>query len=264
MTRYLQSTWEVFMRYRHLLQNMVQRDLKVKYRRSVLGFLWSLLNPILMMLIMTMVFSFMFRSEIKNFPVYMLSAQTMFAFFSESTTAAMGSILGGSALIKKIYIPKYIFPLEKVVFSLVNALFSMLALLGVILVTRVPLTPWFLLFPVPLLLLFFFNLGLGLILASGVVFFRDIQHLYSVVVLALNYLTPIFYPLTEDFLGATVLELLKLNPLYWYVAFFRQIVLYGQAPTAMMWAVCTICAAVMMAFGLLIIKKTQDRFILYI
>lgn len=262
MSTYFKSTWEVFKRYRYLLSNMVQRDITVKYRRSVLGLLWSFLRPVLMMLIMTAVFMGIFNQTIDYFPVYLLSAQVIFNFFGDATSNAMGSILGGSALIKKIYIPKYLFPLEKVVFEFINALFSLLALFIVIFVVGSPITPWMLLIPVALLMVFFFNLGLGLILSCGVVFFRDIQHLYGVVVLALNYLTPIFYPVS--LLSDTMQEMIKINPLYWYVAFFRQIVLYGEAPTGQMWGLCIIWAAAMMLIGLFTMKRTQDKFILYI
>ncbi len=262
MIAYLQNTLAVYRRYQYLLLNLVQRDLKVKYRRSALGFLWSILNPILMMLIMAAVFSYMFRFQIEYFTVYLLSAQLMFNFFSGATSAAMGSIIGYSGLIKKVYIPKYIFPFEKVLFELVNTLFTMVALFIVMLVTQVPLTPWLLLFPVPLILIFVFNLGVGLLLSTLVVFYRDIQHLYGVVVVALNYLTPIFYPV--EMLPAWMQQAIKLNPLYWYVGMFRQVVLYGQAPTLNMWLCCILCSLAAMVVGLLAFRAKQDKFILYI
>ncbi len=262
MIAYLQNTFAVYKRYQYLLLNLVQRDLKVKYRRSTLGFLWSILNPILMMLVMAAVFSYMFRFQIEYFAVYLLSAQVIFNFFSGSTSSAMGSVVGYSALIKKVYIPKYIFPFEKVLFELVNTLFAMVALFVVMLVTRVPLTPWLLLFPVPLILIFFFNLGAGMLLSTLVVFYRDVQHLYGVVVVALNYLTPIFYPV--DVLPPWMQQAIKFNPLYWYVAMFRQVVLYGQPPTPTMWLACSVCSAAALMIGLLAFRAKQDKFILYI
>lgn len=262
MIAYLQNTLAVFRRYQYLLLNLVQRDLKVKYRRSALGFLWSILNPILMMLVMAAVFSYMFRFQIEYFAVYLLSAQVTFNFFSGGTTAAMSSVVGYSGLIKKVYIPKYIFPFEKVLFELVNTLFAVVALFVVILVTGVPLTPWLLLFPVPLILLFFFNLGAGLFLSALVVFYRDIQHLYGVVVVAINYLTPIFYP--ADMLPPWMQQAIKINPLYWYVAMFRQVVLYGQAPTANMWICCSVSSVAALIIGLLVFRTKQDKFILFI
>ncbi|MDL2252548.1 ABC transporter permease [Ruminococcaceae bacterium OttesenSCG-928-I18] len=262
MLGYFRDTFTVFRKYYYLLKNLVQRDLKVKYRRSTLGFLWSFLNPILMMLIMAAVFSYMFRFQIEYFAAYLLSAQLIFNFYNSATSTAMGSVVGNSALIKKVYIPKYIFPFEKVIFEFINALFAVVALFVVLLVTRVPFTPWILLFPIPLVLIFVFNLGVGLILSSLVVFFRDVQHLYGVVVVALNYLTPIFYPVSM--LPGWMQFAIKFNPLYWYVGMFRQVVLYGAAPTANMWICCLFCSAAALLIGLLVFKAQQDKFILYI
>lgn len=274
---YLRATTSVFFRYRHLLKNLVSRDFKVRYRRSTLGILWSILNPLLMMLVMGTVFSYLYNDimggqlpivqatgQPPNFLVYVLTGQLLFNFFNESTTMAMDSVLGNAALIKKVYIPKYIFPLEKVMFGLVNSGLSMICLVFMLLVTRSHVSPWVLLAPIPLLLLFVFNLGVGLILSAGVVFFRDIKHLYSVFVLALTYMTPIFYP--EAMLGrnAILLTVVRLNPVYWYVALFRQLVLYGIVPTFYQWFVPCLCAVVALVAGLVIFRKTQDDFILHI
>lgn len=276
--RYLKATWTVFYNYRFLLQNLVSRDIKVKYRRSVLGLAWSVLNPLLMMLVMNVVFGYMFGGFANNgalppvsatgqppsFLVYLLTGQLIFAFFNESTNMAMDSVMGNAQLIKKVYIPKYIFPLEKVLFSFINTLFSFISLAAVMLFTRSPITPWVLLTPVMLALLFCFNLGVGLILSAAVVFFRDIKHLYSVLVLALTYLTPIFYP--EAMLGDNpiILTLIRMNPMYWYVSMFRQLVVYGYAPTQYQWLVTVGCALVALALGLILFRKKQDDFILYI
>lgn len=266
MTR-IKNYLSVFGRYRYLLKNLIHRDISVKYRRSALGFLWSFLNPILMMLVMTAVFSYLFEQmlgTITNFPVYLLTGQLMFNFFSEATNLGMDSILMNSALVKKVYIPKYLFPLEKVLFSLINALFSLVALVLVMLVTSAPITPWILMFPVPMLLLFLFCLGISFILSSLVIFFRDVKHLYSVVVLALTYLTPIFWVETNMFsAGGFMATAIKFNPMYWYVGMFRQVVYIGAAPTALQWLITGSCALVTMVAGMFILKKTQDRFILY-
>jgi ABC-type polysaccharide/polyol phosphate export permease len=177
---------------------------------------------------------------------------------------AMDSVLGNAQLIKKVYIPKYIFPLEKVLFSFVNTAFSLISLVLVLAVTRSPLTWWALLLWVPLLLLFVFNLGVGLILSAAVVFFRDIKHLYSVLVLALTYMTPIFYPeaILQSF--APAVFLIRLNPIYWYVAMFRQLVVYGRPPTPWQWTATVGCAVLALGAGLLFFRKKQDDFILYI
>ncbi|MDL2294403.1 ABC transporter permease [Ruminococcaceae bacterium OttesenSCG-928-D13] len=277
MIRYLKSTWNVFWRYRHLLANLVSRDIKVKYRRSVLGLAWSVLNPLLMMMVMTLVFGKLFSDLLDNafpivaatgqpppFAIYVLTGQLIFAFFSDSTSMAMDSVLGNAQLIKKVYIPKYIFPLEKVLFSMVNTLFSMLSLVLVMLVLRFPVSFWVLLAPAALALLFLFNLGVGLILSAGVVFFRDIKHLYSVFILALTYMTPVFW--SETILdGSLVLEtIVKLNPMYWFVSLFRWLVVYGRAPTPLQWLIPAGCAVGSLLIGLLMFRKTQDDFILHI
>lgn len=262
MVDYIKVRLDVFLRYRYLLMNLVNRDIKVKYRRSALGFLWSFLNPLLMMLVLTLVFSTMFKQNIENFPLYLLTGQLMFGFFSEGTSMAMESVLGNAALVKKVYIPKYIFPFAKVTFSLVNMGFSLVSMLLVMIVTRVPVTPWVLLAPVPILLLFVFNLGVGMALASLVIFFRDIKHLYGILLLTINYLTPIFYPV--ELLPEYMQFVVRLNPLFWYVGMFRQLVLAGAAPTLLQWVGTVLSAVVALMVGFTIFKRTQDRFILFI
>ena len=134
----MKQSLAMFVKYRHLLFNLIGRDLKVKYRRSVLGILWSVLNPLLMMLVITAVFSNIFKFNVEHFPVYYLTGYTLFNFFSEATNMCNSSILEASALIKKVYIPKYIFPLEKVTFALVNMLFSLIAMALIYAVTQTP------------------------------------------------------------------------------------------------------------------------------
>ena len=123
-TDQLRGSWHNFSKYRPLIRELVTRDLKVKYRRSFLGYVWSILNPLLMMLLQTLVFSYMFRFQIENFPLYLICGNTLFNFFNESTNMGMGSVLGNSSLIKKVYVPKFIFPISRVVSSFVNLLFS--------------------------------------------------------------------------------------------------------------------------------------------
>ena len=262
---YIQDFW----RYRHLLHNLISRDIKVKYRRSVLGILWSVLNPLLMMIVLYVVFSQIFhniqmnRGDMQvNFAVYLLTGQVVYNFFAEATQTAMSSVLGSAPLIRKVYIPKYIFPLEKVAFSFVNTLFSLIALVLVLMATRTPLHPTVLLFWVPLVILFVFNFGVGLILAAATVFFRDIMHLYGVLVTALMYLTPIIYDVS--ILPEWALKIIPFNPLYWFVSLFRDLVIYGNMPKLNAWIGTCLSAVVALVFGLVLFKKTQDRFVLYI
>ena len=251
-----------FKTYQPLLKELVSRDLKVKYRRSFLGYLWSLLNPLLMMVVMTVVFSYMFRFEIPNFPLYLICGNTLWTFFNESTTMAMHSVLANGALIRKVYVPKFIFPISRVLSSFVTMSFSLVAILIVMIFTRVPFSYTMLLFPIPLFFLLLFSMGIGMILSALSVFFRDIVHLYGVLTLAWMYLTPIFYPIAA--LPEEVAGIVKCNPMYYYITFFRDLVLYGQIPEASMWIWCIASSLVSLLLGLGIFRKLQKNFILYV
>ena len=256
------ATWQSFLKYRYLLVNLIKRDFKVKYRRSVLGILWSMLNPLLMMVILSAVFSYIFNNEIQYYPIYIMVGQLTFSFFSESTSSSMTSVLNAAPLIKKVYIPKYIFPMEKVLFSFVNIFFTSIALSAVILYFKLPLGISLVCVLPVLSLLAVFNLGVSLFLATLTVFFRDIIHLYSVLITALTYFTPIIYPVSV--LPQFMQSLIIINPMYWYVETMRRVVMEGLFPTTNQWIACSSCAIVMLIFGLLVFKKNQDKFILYI
>lgn len=263
-----------FWRYRYLLQNLIGRDFKLKYRRSVLGVLWSVLNPLLMNIVMVAVFSTLFAAMrgqgITNFPVYLIIGQLLFTFFNDATSSAMSSMLGAAPLIKKVYIPKYIFPLEKVCFALVNCVFSFVALIIVMIFTGAPLHPTVLLALYPLLTLFLFSLGVGLVLATLTVFFRDIMHLWSVFTTMLMYFSAIFYDPSQ--MGSLIVygfsinmsRFIKFNPLYWYITAFRTAVLDGEMLSWNMLWICGACAVITLVFGLLVFRKQQDKFVLHI
>lgn len=248
--------------YVPLIQELVKRDLKVKYRRSILGYLWSLLNPLLMMCVMSYVFSTIFQSNIPNFPLYLICGQTLWNFFNESTNMAMYSVLQNGSLIRKVYIPKYIFPLSRVLSSFVTMSFSLLAILIVMLFTGAKVYWTILLFWVPLVFLFVFCCGIGLILSALSVYFRDITHLYGVLTLAWMYATPVFYDIS--ILPANVQGTIAWNPMYHYITFFRSLILYGQIPQGSVWLICIGCSLAMLAVGLMVFRKMQRNFILYI
>ena len=255
-----------FWRYRYLLYNLISRDFKLKYRRSVLGVLWSVLNPLMMMLVMWAVFGGLFpqmRGEgIVNFPMFLLCGQLLFNFFRESTTLAMSSVLQSAPLLRKVYIPKYIFPLEKVCFGFVNCCFSFIALVLVMICTRSPVHLTLPLALYPLLTLFVFSLGVGLVLATMTVFFRDVMHMWEVFTTALMYFSAIFYD--PSMMSGWIQQAIRLNPIYWYITGFRQTVIYGEGLSTSMILVCGIWAVVMLAFGLFVFKKKQDDFVLYL
>ena len=259
----LKFRFKMLFKYKDLLILLVQRDIKLKYRRSFLGYFWSVLNPLLSMFVMVIVFSHMFSRGIENFPVYLICGNIMFSFMRESSTQSMKSIITNAPLLKKIYVPKYIFTLSKVTSCFVNFLFSLGALLIVMLVTKTRFTPYFLLIVIPIVELYAFCLGLGLFLAAGNVFFRDISNIWSVVTLAWMYMTPIFYSI--DNMSPTLRYWIpKLNPMYIYITQFRDFVVKGHMTwTVLIWRGALV-AVVMLTLGLFVFGKTKDKFILHI
>ena len=256
------KTLKILKNYVPLIKELVSRDLKIRYRRSVLGYLWSLLNPLLMMCVMSFVFSTFLKTNIPNFPLYLICGQTLWNFFSESTGNAMHSVIDNGSLIKKVYIPKFIFPMSKVLSSFVTMLLSMVAILIVMLVTRATLYWTMLLFWVPLVFLFAFCCGIGLILSALAVYFRDVTHLWGVALMAWMYATAIFYDVSS--MEPAVQAVINCNPMYLYITFFRSLILYGQIPEMRVWLICIGCAAVTLVVGLAVFKKLQKNFILYI
>ncbi len=264
-----------FKKHSFLLQYLIAKDFKVKYRRSVLGMAWSVLNPLFMMIIVSAVFSVVIRVDIGaySYPMYVILGQTMFTFLSDATTSSMQSILSASALIKKVYIPKYIFPLEKVGFAFVNFFVSMVAVVLVGCFEGVGISWHLLLTPLLFVLFAFFCLGIGLALSALSVFFRDTLHIHSIILTAWMYLTPIFYNLDSlvalkngnaVWWKALLIRVFEYNPMYQYINAFRNMVLFHCAPTLTEIGLCLGYAVLTLIIGILIFKKSQDKFILYI
>ncbi|MCI6061727.1 MAG: ABC transporter permease [Dorea sp.] len=251
---------ENFKKFQPLLYELVARDVKIKYRKSVLGVLWTLLNPLLMMVILSIVFSNLFKFDIENYSLYLLSGQILFNFYNESTSGAMTSILGNAALIKKVYIPKYLFVLSRIASSSINILSSFCALILVMLFTRTELHFTMFLVVIPLGYLIVFSLGIGLILAALAVKFRDVIHLYTVFLTALTYLTPIIYPISM--LPDWVRMIVNLNPLTGILNIFRDVMIYNTVPTIGEFLISFVVVAVTLVFGLWVFYKQQDEFIL--
>lgn len=259
---YVKEKMEGFRRFTPLLRELVVRDIKVRYRHSALGLVWTVLNPLLMMVVITIVFSTLFKQNIPNFPIYYLSGSLIFAFNSESTTTALNSIISNASLIKKVYIPKYLFPLSNVLSGLVNLGFSLIAMVIVMLVTGAPFHATLLLLPIPIFYTFLFSVGLGILLSAVTVFFRDIAHFYSVFILAWTYFTPIFYPV--EILPDAAMQLMRLNPMYHLVTYMRSLVLYGVFPSLKENLLCLCLGVLMLALGLFVFYKKQDKFVLYV
>lgn len=258
MSTYIQN----FKKFQPLLSELIARDIKIKYRKSVLGVLWTLLNPLFMMIILSIVFMNLFRFDVEYFPVYLLSGQLIFNFYSESTNTSMSAIMDNGPLIKKIYVPKYLFVLSRVSSSTINLLASFTALICVMLAMRVELHYMVLLAPIPLFFLIVFSLGVGLILSAITVKFRDVMHLYSVFVTALMYLTPVIYPMS--ILPEWLEPIVRLNPITNILQMFRNVMLYNTLPDLMSIAMAIVECAVMLSLGLYVFYKNQDEFILNI
>lgn len=259
LLQYIREFWQ----YKDLLKLLVARDIKLKYRRSFLGYLWSILNPLMIMIVMTIVFSTMFNGNIENFPVYLFCGQLLFSYMNSSTSQAIFSITGNSALLKKTYVPKYIFTISKITSGTVDLLLSLGALLIVMLVTGTRFAWCALLFPFIILQLYVFCIGLGLFLSQVNVFFRDIQYIYNAVMTAWMYLTPIFYPL--EMLPEWLVWCIKhLNPMYFYVGQFRDLIHAGRMPGVTIITAGVVAALVMLILGIWSFSKSEDKFILYI
>lgn len=244
------------------ITSLVSRDFKLKYRRSVLGVLWSVLNPLLMMCVMVFVFSSIFRFSVENYPLYVVLGNVLFSFMSDSTNTAMYSIIDSSSLIKKIRIEKLIFPLEKVLFQLVNFCISLIAVAIVMVFEHV--VPHVSLLALPLLLLYvlLFSAGIGMALSAMAVFFRDVCHLWSVFVTAWTYATPLFYPV--EIIPEWAAPIMQWNPMYHYVTYFRDIALHGYMPGLQENLLCFFGALAVFIVGFAIFRKTEKKFILYV
>lgn len=259
LAQYVHEFW----RYRDLLKLLVSRDIKLKYRRSFLGYLWSVLNPLLIMIVMTVVFSTMFKRNIDHFPVYLFCGQLLFNFMNNSTHQAIFSITGNAALLKKTYLPKYIFTVSKITSGMVDMVFSLGALVIVILATGAKFSWTCLLFPFVVLQLYVFCVGMGLFLAQANVFFKDIQYIYNALTTAWMYLTPIFYPIEAlpEWLSWCIKHF---NPMYFYVGQFRDLIWTGVLPGPLITLAGCGAAVLMLGIGMWSFMRSKDKFILYI
>ena len=215
--------------YRYLLGQLVRRDVTTRYKRSVLGVAWTMLNPLGTMLILTFVFSNFFRSEVQHFPVYILSGLLAWNFFTQATNAAISGLVWGGSLLKRIYIPSTVFGVSAIGTALVNMVMSLVPLVIVMIIDGATFHLSMFFLPVSILLLTGFTLGFGLFISSLAVFFPDVGEMYQVLLTGWMYLTPIIYP--ESLISAQLLPIFKLNPMYWMVKMFRLPIFEGRLPT---------------------------------
>jgi len=259
----VQLTLRNGIRYIPLLQNLVSRELKKKYRQSLLGYAWCVLNPLLVMIIMNVVFSHMFRNDIQNYPVYLFAGRMMFSFVTDAAGNVMRSIVSNGALMRKTRIPYYIFPLATFGSSVVNFLFHLIAFAIVLIFTGTAISYHIVAFPLVCLEMFVFSLGFGFILAVAYIYIRDTNYIYAVFTTAWTYLTPLFYPIEAlpEWVRTAVSHL---NPAFYYVDMSRSIFLYNQWPSGSMLLRGGLVGIVFLVIGLIAYDRAKKQMILYV
>ena len=250
-----------FSKYKSFLSELIRRDIKIKYRRSVLGIFWSFLDPLFSMIILTIVFAALFK-RVQNYPVYYLSGMLAYQLFSSGSSQAMNSLVSSAGIWKSVYVPKYLYVLSSVLSNFVTTVFSLVILFAIMFVLQVPFTVYIIFASLPIFILILLTVGAGLIMGTLNVFFRDMAHLYSVFTLMLMYATPLFYP--PEILPPRFTFIQTYNPLYQIIVCLRDCFLYGKLYGVYEIVYPTIFAFVLIAIGLLMLYKFQDKFILYV
>ena len=252
-----------------ILQQLVTKDFKLRYRRSVLGVVWSVLNPLLMMIIMSFVFQYVFKSgDVVNYPLYLIVGNITFQLMSEATNGGLNSIIGAASLLKKVKIDRWVFPVQKVFSAVVNFLFSLIAVAVVMAFFRIMPTYHMVWMLYAIATLMVFCIGIGMLIGALAVFFRDMLHLWSVLLTAWTYLTPIFWSLKlltdNPEVPSFVLAVVKINPMFNYLEVMRSAIVYQSTPSRMCLLLCAVWAVIALVAGILVFKKTEHKFILYI
>jgi homopolymeric O-antigen transport system permease protein len=249
-------------RYRDLIFQLIRRDLVTRYKRSILGILWTMLNPLGTMLILSVVFSQMFNMR-GTYPAYIMTNLIAWNFFSQTTSASLNAMLWGSSFFQKIYLPRTSFVISTIGTGLVNTLLALVPLIFIFLITKVPLSATILFLPVSMFLLAAFALGIGLILSTFVAFFPDIAEMYPILLTAWMYLTPIIYP--EEYL-ANVLGgwLLRLNPFFPVIKVFRLVIFDGKIPTLAEWGIASGIALGTLLIGWIFFTWKSNSFAYYV
>ncbi len=258
MTELLRDTY----RYRELIWALAMKELKIRYKRSFLGFLWALLNPALLMIVLTLVFSNIMIISMPHYAIFLLSVLLPWTFFSQSLSYATESIVGNGDLIKKVAVAKLVFPVSAVVSNMINLLLSMIPLAFIVLVLRAPFYWTWIYLPVPLLALTIFTLGGTFFFAAANVYYRDVAHILQILIQAWFYVTPIIY--TIDIFPARYRWIFKLNPVIYVMNGFRLSVYYGKLPAAPSIIASFVCAFIALGVGFSIFRKYQNQFVYYV
>lgn len=243
--------------YAFVIRELTGREIKRKYARSSLGIIWSVLNPLLMMIVMSLIFSTMFRRSIANFPIYYLTGETIWGLFSGATNSAMTALVDNKNLLIKAKLPKQTFILSRIYTALVNFAYTMIAYILMLIVFKIQPSVSMLLFFVDIFFLIIFVTGIGYMLATAYVFFADIKYLYSVLLRILIYLSAIFYPIAS--LPEAMQTFIGCNPVYVFIAFARTCVMDGMIPDAMMWIKLISWSMATLGIGLFVFKIKENQ-----
>ncbi|MDX9851534.1 MAG: ABC transporter permease [Anaerolineaceae bacterium] len=244
--------------YRDLVFFLVKRDITARYKRSVLGVAWTMLHPLGMMVVLTIVFSQVFRVSMVGYPAYVLSGLIAWTFFSQTSSNSINVLVWGGNLFQRIYVPRSIFAISTIITGLVNLVLSIVPLIIVMLVIKVPIKITILIAPVGMLFFALFSLGVGLLLSTIGIYFADIVEMYAIILTAWMYLTPIIYPITM--LPDWAQYWIRLNPMFHLVQFFRDFVLYGTIPPASSWLLCFGISFIVFIIGWTIFTENSDEF----
>ena len=258
MTGHLRTFWN----RRNLLGELVKKGIKLKYRRSYLGIAWSLLEPLLTTAVLTIVFGTVFGNKKETFPLYILCGRLLYSFFSQSTKSAARSIRANASMIKKVYVPKYLYPLSCILYNYVITGISLLVLIPLCFYCHVKPTWRMVEVLIPLLQLFVLTFGFGIILSTITVFFRDMEYLWDVLLMVIMYTSAIFY-YPEKLMKSGYDWILKYNPLYCIIMNFRH-AMFGEAMNMHYVLYATVSSIVLAIIGTYIFYKNQDKFILAI
>ena len=248
--------------YRFLFEELVKRDFKKKYKRTVLGMAWSVLSPLMMLLVMRLVFTQFFGRNMEHYTTYFFCGNLIFSYFNESSTQGMTSLMGNSAIFTKVNVPKYLFLFSKNVQTFINFGLTLCVFFLFCILDGITFTWRFILLLYPIFCLVLFNLGVGLILSALFVFFRDIQYLWSIFSQLLMYMSAIFY--TIDHYSYTVQCLFLANPVYLFIRYFRKIVIDAAIPSVWFHLLMLADAAAVLVLGCLMYKKYNTRFLYYV
>ncbi len=249
-------------KYRELIWALALKELTIRYKRSVLGFLWALLNPMLLMIVMSVVFSTLMAGAIAHYAVFILSALVPWMFFSQSLTYAVDSIVGNADLIRKVAVPKIVFPVAAVLSNVINLLLSLIPLALIVLILGHPFYWTWILLPVYIVALAIFTLGCSLFFATANVYYRDVSHIVQIVMNIWFYLTPIIY--TVEQFPARFRWIFKLNPIIFVLNDFRLSVYWGLLPTPYSVFAAFLCAGLAFYVGYTVFKKHQAEFVFYV